>query len=76
MCAEVASNTGESGAQIIDGKAIAQTIREEIKVKVAKLHEATGKVLAGLLPSMSAQGCQENTLTCLLCSVQGLQWSW
>ena len=31
-------------AELIDGKAIAATIREEIKAEVAKLHETTGKV--------------------------------
>ena len=73
--ADVASNTGQDGAQIIDGKAIAQTIREEIKAKVAKLHEATGKVLLVPLPGLLARSCKEGTLTSPVCSVQGLQWS-
>lgn len=34
-------------AELIDGKAIAQTIRKEVAAEVAKLHDKYGKVLFG-----------------------------
>ena len=37
-----------SGAQIIDGKVVAQTIREEVKTEVGKLSKSTGQVRAAI----------------------------
>ena len=38
---------GAQQAELIDGKAIAQTIRKEVAAEVAKLHDKYGKVLFG-----------------------------
>lgn len=40
-------SAGAQQAELIDGKAIAQTIRKEVAAEVAKLHDKYGKVLFG-----------------------------
>ena len=39
------SSADTKEAELIDGKAIAQTIRKEVAAEVAKLHDKYGKVL-------------------------------
>ena len=49
--------TSTSGAQIIDGKAIAQTIREEVKTEVGKLTKSTGQVRGAIADKGALRCC-------------------
>ena len=49
MEADIAESSQQ--AELIDGKAIAQTIRKEVAAEVVKLREKYGKVLSGCMGS-------------------------
>lgn len=61
--ADITENTQQ--AELIDGKAIAQTIRKEVAAEVVKLREMYGKVLYGCL-GFTAVCSYFLTNTCML----------
>lgn len=62
-----------SSAQVIDGKAIAAEIREELKAKVTKLKQETGKVSSGHSRDARKEGMHRLKVSNV--SGRGIEWS-